>query len=84
LIFLYKYADNAGACLLASVNAGGENVARSSALGALLGAAHGIDAIESDDDDDDDDEQQRCWLIDGLAERDAVWCSVEALLLTPP
>ena len=27
--------------LLASANAGGENVARSAALGALLGAAHG-------------------------------------------
>lgn len=45
LAFAYKYADNPERALLASVNAGGENVARSSALGALLGAAHGSTAV---------------------------------------
>lgn len=41
LVFAYKYGDNPEQCLLASVNAGGENVNRSAVLGALLGAAHG-------------------------------------------
>jgi ADP-ribosyl-[dinitrogen reductase] hydrolase len=42
LFFAYKYADDLEAGLLANANAGGENVARGSALGALLGAAHGM------------------------------------------
>lgn len=42
LHFAYKYADNVGAAVLANANAGGENVARGSLLGALLGAAHGL------------------------------------------
>ena len=41
LIFVHKYADDVEKALLASVNAGGENVARTSALGALFGAAYG-------------------------------------------
>jgi len=41
LHFAYKYADSVEAAVLACANAGGENVARGSALGALLGAAHG-------------------------------------------
>jgi ADP-ribosylglycohydrolase len=43
LVFAYKYASDPVACLLASANAGGENVARGGALGALVGAAHGGD-----------------------------------------
>ncbi|CAD7922805.1 unnamed protein product [Amoebophrya sp. A120] len=43
LVFAYKYADNPKAALLASANAGGENVNRSAILGALMGAAHGPD-----------------------------------------
>jgi ADP-ribosylglycohydrolase len=42
LFFAYKYADNVEAAILANANAGGENVARGSLLGALVGAAHGI------------------------------------------
>ena len=38
LYFAYKYADDPKAGLLASANAGGENVNRSAVLGALLGA----------------------------------------------
>jgi ADP-ribosylglycohydrolase len=45
LHYAYKYADNPEAALLASTNAGGENVARGSLLGALLGAAHGATAF---------------------------------------
>ena len=39
----YRYADlGPRTALLANANAGGENVARGSALGALLGASHGV------------------------------------------
>ena len=41
LHFAWKYADSPEAAVLANANAGGENVARGSLLGALLGAAHG-------------------------------------------
>jgi hypothetical protein len=45
LLFLaYKYADTPAAGLLANTNAGGENCHRGAALGALLGAAHGMAA----------------------------------------
>jgi len=42
LFFAYKYADSPEAAILANANAGGENVARGSLLGALVGAAHGV------------------------------------------
>ena len=43
LHFAYRYADQGPKMgLLANANAGGENVARGSALGALLGASYGI------------------------------------------
>lgn len=45
LFFAYKYADDVEAAILASANAGGENVARGSCLGALVGAAHGLRAF---------------------------------------
>ena len=45
LYFAYKYADSVERGILANANAGGENVARGSLLGALLGAAHGMDAF---------------------------------------
>eukprot|EP01041_Mallomonas_annulata_P004373 gene4373-8709_t len=45
LFFAYKYADSPEEAILANANAGGENVARGSLLGALLGAAHGVDAF---------------------------------------
>lgn len=47
LVFAYKYADQPARCLLASVNAGGENVARTASLGALLGAAWGDSSVEN-------------------------------------
>jgi len=47
LFFAYKYADNLEAAILASANAGGENVARGALLGALLGAAHGMQGFPS-------------------------------------
>lgn len=42
LFFAYKYADSPEAAILANANAGGENVARGSLLGALMGAKHGL------------------------------------------
>jgi len=47
LFFAYKYADSVEQAILASANAGGENVARGACVGALLGAAHGISAFPS-------------------------------------
>ncbi|CAD7937702.1 unnamed protein product [Amoebophrya sp. A25] len=46
LVFAYKYADDPVKALLASANAGGENVNRSAILGALMGAAHGAGNFE--------------------------------------
>ena len=45
LHFAYKYGDNFERMLLASANAGGENVARGSLLGALGGAFTGFQAL---------------------------------------
>lgn len=45
LFFAYKYAESPEAAVLANANAGGENVARGSLLGALVGAAHGLEAF---------------------------------------
>jgi len=45
LHFAYKYGGDFETCLLANTNCGGENVARGSILGALLGAAHGVSQI---------------------------------------
>jgi ADP-ribosyl-[dinitrogen reductase] hydrolase len=53
LVFAYKYGqlspeiDRAEEILLASANAGGENVARGALLGALYGAAMGYDGIST-------------------------------------
>lgn len=45
LHFAYKYGDKSpDAAILASANAGGENVARNSMLGAMMGAHYGINA----------------------------------------
>ncbi|CAK4144594.1 unnamed protein product [Aphanomyces euteiches] len=59
LHFAYKYAEDPEAAVLANANAGGENVARGSALGALLGAAHGK-------------AQFPAWARDGLYAKDAI------------
>ena len=45
LFIVYKYADSFEKAILASANAGGENVARGAILGCLLGAAHGFQSI---------------------------------------
>lgn len=70
LIFAAKYAK-AGpkAALLASANAGGENVARGAALGALMGAAYGSDAWKGD-----------AWLVEGLKGREGIEAEMNAFL----
>ena len=45
LIFAYKYGNDPETLLLKSTNAGGENVARTSLLGALAGAQYGIEGL---------------------------------------
>lgn len=42
LFMIYKYADDFEKGVLASANAGGENVARGAIVGCLLGANHGL------------------------------------------
>ena len=41
LLMAYKYADSPEHAVLASANAGGENVNRNALLGAIMGAGHG-------------------------------------------
>eukprot|EP01108_Squamamoeba_japonica_P000464 TRINITY_DN1150_c0_g1_i1.p1 TRINITY_DN1150_c0_g1~~TRINITY_DN1150_c0_g1_i1.p1 ORF type:complete len:358 (-),score=31.28 TRINITY_DN1150_c0_g1_i1:29-1102(-) len=49
LLFVFKYCEvGCVKAMLASVNAGGENVARTSVLGALFGAAYGDNAADKD------------------------------------
>ena len=45
LFFAYKYADSVEAAILANANAGGENVGRGALLGAIVGAAHGMEGF---------------------------------------
>jgi len=70
LHFAYKYADSMEACLLANANAGGENVARGSLLGALMGAAKSMEGL-----------REPAWMLGGLHNRAAQEQEVEALLV---
>lgn len=45
LFMVYKYADDFEKGVLASANAGGENVARGAIVGCLLGAYHGLQGM---------------------------------------
>lgn len=69
LHFAFKYADNVEACLLANANAGGENVARGSLLGALMGAHKGMSGIS-----------EPAWMLEGLYHRPDIEREVDALL----
>ena len=64
LMFAYKYADSLEKALLASANAGGENVNRNSLLGGIMGASTGMN-----------EEIER--LLDGLAMKDEIIKEVE-------
>lgn len=70
LHFAYKYADSSEACFLANANAGGENVARGSLLGALMGAYHGMPGLE-----------QPPWILNGLHDKATLEEEVDQMLL---
>ena len=68
LHFVYKYAaDGPEAALLASTNAGGENVARGAALGAVFGAAYGMKGWPA-------------WATEGLGKGKEVRAEIDAAL----
>ena len=69
LHFAYKYADSVEACLLANANAGGENVARGSLLGAIMGAHKGMPGIS-----------EPAWMLTGLHARVDIEREVDAML----
>ena len=64
----YKYADSVERSLLANANAGGENVARGSLLGSLVGAYHGIGGFPK-------------WSVDGLLKGKEIDAEIKGLLL---
>jgi hypothetical protein len=64
LMFAYKYAGSLEKALLASANAGGENVNRNALLGGIMGASTGMN-----------EETKR--LLDGLAMKDEIVKEVE-------
>merc|ERR1719188_586196 len=63
LLMAYKYADSPERAVLASANAGGENVNRNALLGAIMGAGHGMAGWPG-------------WMVDGLVAKDAIGKSV--------
>ena len=69
LHFAYRYSDapTVEAGVLASANAGGENVARGSLLGALLGAQYGLQGFPD-------------WAIQGLRDKDAIMQEIQSLV----
>eukprot|EP00043_Microstomoeca_roanoka_P005300 m.54875 g.54875 ORF g.54875 m.54875 type:complete len:434 (+) comp12906_c0_seq1:416-1717(+) len=68
LVFVHKYAEDPVKALLASANAGGENVARGAVLGALMGAAYGMDAW------------QPAWCLDDLHDTHALRSEIASFL----
>jgi len=67
LFMAYKYAHSVEETVLANANAGGENVARGSLLGALIGAAHGMKGFPR-------------WAVDGLKEGEQISDEIERFL----
>lgn len=68
LHFAYKYADSPEKALLANANAGGENVARGSLLGPLLGAVYGKEAFAG-------------WMTEGLHHGKEIEAEIEQLFI---
>jgi len=64
LVMAYKYADSPERAVLASANAGGENVNRNALLGAIMGAGHGMSGWPG-------------WMVDGLVAKDKIGQSVD-------
>jgi ADP-ribosyl-[dinitrogen reductase] hydrolase len=70
LHFAYKYSDSPERAVLANANAGGENVARGSILGAIMGAAHGTEGWPS-------------WTKDGLKAKVEINSEIDNLFKMP-
>jgi len=64
LLMAYKYADSPERAVLASANAGGENVNRNALLGAIMGAGHGMAGWPG-------------WMVEGLVAKDKIKKSVD-------
>jgi len=76
LYFAYKYSSTSSSNspeegILASANAGGENVARGAVLGALLGAQYGIQSFPA-------------WSRTGLKAYDATMAEIDQLVQLQP
>lgn len=67
LFIAQKQADDPNKAILANANAGGENVARGSLLGALLGAQHGMDKLAD-------------WAKNGLKDREEIDKEINGML----
>jgi ADP-ribosylglycohydrolase len=67
LHFAFKHAGRIDDALLASTNAGGENVARGACLGALMGAHTGREAIPS-------------WMVEGLHGKEQLEQDIEGFV----
>ncbi len=67
----HKYSANFETAVCASANAGGENVARGALLGAVLGAAQGLDAFPA-------------WSLEGLVCREQALAEIDDLLAAWP
>ena len=68
LHFCYKYADDMEAAILANANAGGENVARGSLIGAVFGANVG------------GGEEMKGWMVEGLYHRAEIQEEIEKFI----
>ena len=68
LHFSYKYANSFPEAILANANAGGENVARGSLLGAIMGAAHGMGGFPE-------------WSTTGLKAKEQIGEEIDAFLV---
>ena len=67
LVYAYKYYDDPKKALLRSVNGGGENVNRNQCLGAIMGAAYGMNRFDLS-------------LINGLIYHDEIKNDIESFL----
>lgn len=67
LFLAYKYGHSVEDCILANANAGGENVARGALLGALVGAAHGMEGFPK-------------WSVEGLHRKSEIDMEIKGLL----
>ncbi len=73
LYFAYKYAEDPQEALLANANAGGECVARGALLGAVVGAAHGMEGWKRK-------KRSKLDIIGGLTESEKIAREIDAFV----